>query len=189
MPLPNSIEREEIHKRQITMRAYRRVDGLYDIEGRVVDNKPIPFDAPLAHKVVPAGESIHDLWIRLVIDDQFLIHDVVASSDATPFGICKQAAPTLAILKGERIGGGWAKLVRSKLKGAASCTHLMELLGPMATAAYQALWPITNTRSTPVDVNGRPLKIDSCYAYASTSEITLQVWPQFYDGPNPPVLK
>jgi len=171
------------------MRAYRRVDGLYDIEGRVVDNKPIPFDAPLAHKVVPAGESIHDLWIRLVIDDQFLIHDVVASSDATPFGICKQAAPTLAILKGERIGGGWAKLVRSKLKGAASCTHLMELLGPMATAAYQALWPITNTRSTPVDVNGRPLKIDSCYAYASTSEITLQVWPQFYDGPNPPVLK
>ena len=185
MPLPDSIEREEIHKRQITMRAYRRVDGLYDIEGRVVDNKPIEFVAPLTNRVLAPGQPIHDLWIRLVIDDEFLIHDVFSSSDSTPFTVCKQAPPTLSVLKGERIGGGWAKLVRSKLKGAASCTHLMELLGPMATAAYQALWPVVRHRPEVLDANGRPVKIDSCYAYASNREVTLQLWPQFYDGPKP----
>ncbi len=185
MPLPDSLEREEIHQRQITMRAYRRVDGLYEIEGRVVDNKPIEFVAPLTNRVLAPGQSIHDLWIRLVIDDEFLIHDVIASSDATPFGICKQAPPTLEVMKGERIGAGWSKLVRSKLKGAASCTHLMELLGPMATTAYQALWPVVRTRPDPLDANGRPTKIDSCYAYASNREVTLKLWPKFYDGPKP----
>ena len=99
MPLPDSIEREEIHKRQITMRAYRRVDGLYDIEGRVVDNKPIEFVAPLTNRVLAPGQPIHDLWIRLVIDDEFLIHDVFSSSDSTPFSVCKQAPPTLSVLR------------------------------------------------------------------------------------------
>ena len=151
----------------------------------MVDNKPIEFVAPLTNRVLAPGQSIHDLWIRLVIDDEFLIHDVIASSDATPFGICKQAPPTLEVLKGERIGAGWSKLVRSKLKGAASCTHLMELLGPMATTAYQALWPVVRTRPDPLDASGRPTKIDSCYAYASNREVTLKLWPKFYDGPKP----
>ena len=153
VPLQDSIEREEIHKRQITMRAYRRVDGLYDIEGRVVDNKPIEFVAPLTRRVLAPGQPIHDLWVRLVIDDEFLIHDVFSSSDSTPFAVCKQAPPTLSVLKGERIGGGWAKLVRD--------------------------------RPEVLDANGRPVKIDSCYAYASNREVTLQLWPQFYDGPKP----
>ncbi len=183
MPLAPTVEREEIHTRHITMRAYRRADGLYDIEGRVEDTKPIPFMAPLAKVEKPAGEHIHDIWVRLVIDDQFLIHDVAASSDATPFGVCKEAPPTLAKLKGERIGAGWSKIVRGHLKGAAGCTHMMELLGPMATAAYQALWPVTRTRPDPVDANGRPLKVDSCYAYASHTQVIQQMWPKYYTGP------
>ena len=128
------------------MRAFRRADGLFDIEGRVEDSKPVPFMAPLATVEKPAGEHIHDIWIRLVIDDEFLIHDVAASSDATPFGVCKEAPATLMKLKGERIGAGWNKIVRGHLKGAAGCTHMMELLGPIATAAYQALWPFIRSR-------------------------------------------
>jgi GNAT superfamily N-acetyltransferase len=71
VPLIPTVDREEIHTRHITMRAYRRADGLYDIEGRVEDTKPIPFMAPLAKVEKPAGEHIHDIWVRLVIDDQF----------------------------------------------------------------------------------------------------------------------
>ena len=73
MPLAPTVEREEIHTRHITMRAFRRADGLFDIEGRVEDSKPVPFMAPLATVEKPAGEHIHDIWIRLVIDDEFLI--------------------------------------------------------------------------------------------------------------------
>ena len=103
MPLIPTVEREEIHTRHITMRAYRRADGLYDIEGRVEDTKPIPFMAPLAKIEKPAGEHIHDIWVRLVIDDQFLIHDVAASSDATPFGVCKAVSYTHLTLPTKRI--------------------------------------------------------------------------------------
>lgn len=183
VPLTPTVEREEVHQRQIVMKAYRRSDGLYDIEGRVVDTKTSPFLSPVAQAERQPGEPIHDIWVRLVIDEWFEIKDVAASSDATPFVVCTQAPPTLQSLIGAKIGAGWSKLVREKLKGAAGCTHMMELLGPMATTAYQALWPVTSKRPQPLDVNGRPTKIDSCFAYASHTEIVATLWPEHYTGP------
>lgn len=183
VPLTPTVEREEVHQRQIVMKAYRRSDGLYDIEGRVVDTKTSPFLSPVAQAERQPGEPIHDIWVRLVIDEWFEIKDVAASSDATPFVVCTQAPPTLQSLIGAKIGAGWSKLVREKLKGAAGCTHMMELLGPMATTAYQALWPVTSKRPQPLDANGRPTKIDSCFAYASHREIVATLWPEHHTGP------
>jgi len=183
VPLPLTVDREEIHQRQIVMKAYRRSDGLYDIEGRVVDTKPFAFGGPLAESARRANEPIHDIWVRLVIDEWLVIKDVAASSDATPFSVCTRAPSTLSVLIGERIAAGWSKLVRDRLRGAAGCTHMMELLGPMATTAMQALWPVTSQRPAPVDANGRPTKIDSCFAYASKTEVVAQLWPQYYTGP------
>ncbi len=183
MPLPQTVDREEVHQRQIVMKAYRRSDGLYDIEARLVDTKTEPFLSPLAQAERLPGDPVHDIWVRLVIDEWFEIKDVMASSDATPFAVCTQAPPTLQSLIGAKIGAGWSKLVREKLKGAAGCTHMMELLGPMATTAYQALWPVTSKRPQPVDANGRPTKIDSCFAYASHTEIVATLWPEYYTGP------
>ena len=82
MPLPASIEREELHQRQITMRAFHRVDGLFDVEARLVDTKTVPFIGPLSGTPLAAGEPIHDLWIRLVIDLGSVIHEAVAVSVA-----------------------------------------------------------------------------------------------------------
>ena len=39
MPLPPSVPREELHLRRIELRGYRRQDGRYDIEARMVDTK------------------------------------------------------------------------------------------------------------------------------------------------------
>ncbi len=183
MPLPESIEREELHTRQIIMRSYRRKDGLYDIEARVLDTKAQPFSPPLIETPIAPGAFIHDLSIRLVIDEWLVIHDAIASSDSTPFAVCKQAPPTLAVLKGEKIGGGWNKLIREKFKGAKGCTHLMEMLSPMATTAMQTLYPYIQHRPVRTDENGRPLKIDSCYAYASNRDVVQRIWPMHYDGP------
>lgn len=182
MPLPVSLEREELHQRQITMKAYKRKDGLYDIEARVTDTKTAPFSPPLSVHPLAPGLPVHDLWIRLVIDDTMLILDAIASSDATPFAVCKEAPATLSVLIGERIGSGWNKIVRDRLKGAAGCTHLMELLSPMATTALQALWPVRQTRPAKVDANGRPVKVDSCYAYAADREVVKVLWPEHYTG-------
>ena len=87
---------------------------------------------------------------------------------------------------GERIAHGWTSKVKERLGGKASCTHLMEMLIPLATAAYQTLTSTRLKRPESVDANGRPRKIDSCYAYASDREIVHRLWPMHYDGPQAP---
>jgi hypothetical protein len=42
---------------------------------------------------------------------------------------------------------------------------------------------VRKAKPTPVDANGKPRKIDSCYAYASDRDILLRRWPTYYDGP------
>jgi hypothetical protein len=34
-----------------------------------------------------------------------------------------------------------------------------------------------------LDANGRPTKIDSCFAYGSDKEIVAKLWPEHYTGP------
>lgn len=75
---------------------------------------------------------------------------------------------------------GWSKAVRSRLGGERSCTHLMELLIPLATVAFQSLSYPSRTRPERLDATGRPLKIDSCYAYGAERELVLRQWPEFH---------
>ena len=182
MPLPSPVPREEIHCRRIEMRGYRRTDGLYDIEGRVVDTKPFDFHRRGATVPVSAGIALHDLWVRMVVDERFVVRDVIAVSDATPFAVCREAAPTLSALIGAQIKPGWSALVKERLGGSQSCTHLMELMLPLATAAYQALVAVRRGQAEPLGRDQRPAKIDSCYAYASHRPIVQRLWPEHYSG-------
>jgi hypothetical protein len=182
MPLPPSMERSEIHQRGIELRGYRRVDGLYDIEARMVDTKASDLTLE-AGRVVPQGEPIHDMSIRIVVDEDLTVIDIVASTDASPFGICREATRALEAMKGRRIATGWSAAVREQFAGRKGCTHLTELLGPLATVAFQTLSQVRNAKPPAVDASGRPHKVDSCYAYASDREIVQRRWPMHYDGP------
>ena len=51
---------------------------------------------------------------------------------------------------------------------------------PLATVPIQALVPITQQRPLRTDANGRPRKIDSCYAYAADHEVVQALWPEFH---------
>ncbi len=183
MPLPDSPNRTELHLRSIEMRGYRRDDGLFEIDGRVVDTKSHAIRIDGRDRA--PGEPIHDMWIRMVIDEDFVVRDVLAVTDSSPFGVCREAVAPMQAIVGERIRPGWSMMVKSKLGGAVGCTHLMELLLPMATAAYQSLVEVRFARPDVLDRNGRPAKIDSCYAYASHRDIVLRRWPQFHTGHAP----
>lgn len=181
MPLPPASPRKELHHRSIDLRVFEREDGLFDVEGRVLDTKPRPFRRVLAQQDTPAGTPLHDIRVRLVIGADMLVHDATASSDATPFAVCKEASATLSPLKGLRIGPGWNRRVRELLGGAASCTHIAELMGPLATAAIQGLSPLRRaTQPVPLDAQGRPAKIDSCYAYAGDGPVVKVLWPEHH---------
>lgn len=181
MPLPPSIQREELHLRRIEMRGYRRADGLYDVEARLTDTKTEPL--PRDDGTVAPGDRLHDMWLRLVVDEDLLVHDALAVTDASPHGICPEAAKALSRVKGLRIAAGWNRAIKERFGGAKGCTHLTELLGPLGTTAFQTLTTLRLARPETLDSAGRPKKIDSCYAYGSQREVVLRRWPAFYDGP------
>lgn len=182
MPLPPPVAREELHLRRIELRGYRRHDALYEIDARITDTKSQPLKLERDRLLAP-GEPLHDMWIRMVIDEDLLVHDVIAVTDASPFGICGEAVDSLAQLKGMRIGAGWTAAVKQKLAGAVGCTHLTELLIPLGTTAFQTLSPVRMARPVTLNAQGRPAKIDSCYAYGSKREVVMRRWPEHYDGP------
>jgi hypothetical protein len=181
MPLPPSVPRDELHLRRIELRGYRRHDGLYDIEARIVDTKSSEITL-LDGRHLPSGAALHDMSIRMVVDEALTVVDIVASTDASPFGICKEATDSLQTMKGLRIAHGWSQAVRERLSGRKGCTHLTELLGPLATVAFQTLSQVRLAKPAAVDANGRPFKIDTCYAYASDREVVKRLWPTHYDG-------
>ncbi len=185
MPLPPnefSASRRELHLRQIEMRGFERDDGLFDIEGRVNDRKPRAFKSPAGERHVGAGEFIHDMWLRITVDRDLVVQSISSVTDASPYPVCQRGNGNLDRIVGMKIGSGWSSEVKRRLGGAQCCTHLMELLIPMATAAFQSLSFIRLSGPDRADANGRPLKIDSCFAYSSNSAVVARRWPSYYTG-------
>ena len=172
MPLSSPSARHEVHHRTIDMRAFARDDGLFDVEARLIDRKPFDYVRPSSPDPVPAGRPLHDLWVRLTLDNDFVVRGVEASSDVTPWSLCREAEATVQVLVGERVARGWSSKVKERLRGAAGCTHLMEMLVTMGTTALQGV------RGT--DPNLRltaEARLDSCYAYGRQRSVVKMLWP------------
>ena len=58
MPLEKPQPRKHIHTRDIQCRGYHRDDGLWDIEGTIMDTKTYSFDN-IDRDGIPAGEPLH----------------------------------------------------------------------------------------------------------------------------------
>ena len=71
------------HQRSITVRAYARSDGLWDIEGHLTDAWPEPI--PRAGGVLPGGEPMHAMWLRFTVDRNATIVAAQAVTDAGPY--------------------------------------------------------------------------------------------------------
>jgi Protein of unknown function (DUF2889) len=183
MPLSAPVEREHLHDRHYEFQGFRRKDGLWDIEGRIIDTKT--YDFPNLHRgTIHAGTPVHEMRVRLTLDDHFTIRDIEAVTDAAPFAICPAITESFAALKGIRLGAGWRRQLYERLGGVKGCTHHVEMLAAMATVAYQTMWKYVSTDMGRNDSGAvrRPAIIDSCHAFASDGEVVRQHWPQFYSG-------
>ena len=187
--LNNAVTRKELHFRKIEMRGWERSDGLYEIEGHVTDQKPCIFTAVSGGRVVPAGEHIHDMGVKLVINREMLVLEASTFTTSAPYQDCMSAGTALQSIKGLRIASGWSSEIRRLLGGAQCCTHLMEILIPMGTTAFQSLTMIRQGEPDKLRANGTPTKVDSCYAYAANRAIVMQRWPDFYTGPKSAVVE
>ena len=134
MPLSEPVAREPLHTRVIEMCGYIRDDGLWDIEGRLTDIKSYGFDGDFRGWVEPET-PVHDMWIRLTVDDDLVIRACEASTDHHPYAVCPAITPAFAALAGIRIGVGWMREVRQRVGGRKGCTHLVEMLAQLGTVA------------------------------------------------------
>jgi hypothetical protein len=191
MTLSAPVERELLHRRDYAFRGYRRGDGLWDIEAQLVDTKTYAFDNAWRGTLAP-GEPIHDMWIRLTVDDGFVVRDIEVTTDAAPFSVCGDIAPRFAAVKGVTIGPGWHRRLREMLGAAKGCTHLVEMLGAMATVAFQTIYPAlrrdsragqSEDREADSESGKMPPMLDGCHALARDGEIVRRNWPQFYREP------
>ncbi len=185
MTLPVAAEREKKHHRTINCVGYLRHDGLWDIEACLIDTRTYDCGYDQAHRdgLIRAGEPVHDMSVRLTIDLEFVIHEACASSDLTPFAICSQAAREMRSLVGIQIGTGWMKQVRERIGSRHSCTHLMDLLGPLSATAYQTLHAALEEREARQPSRDKPMILDTCVALSTDGEVVRKRWPEFYTGP------
>lgn len=172
--------RQMVHTRAMQCTSYTREDGLWDIEGHLTDVKGYAFSNKFRGEI-QAGEPLHDMWIRLTVDGEFTVRGVEAVTDAGPFGICPAINAAFKKLEGLKIGPGWNRQVRERVGGVRGCTHLVDLLRPLATVAYHTVrWsdsaPGANKPSKP-----RP-PINSCHAWASDGEVVREEFPDLYTG-------
>ena len=188
MPLSPPSKREPVHTRQIECHGYRRDDGLWDIEGHLLDTKPAK---PHATDKTPDDVMvIHDMWLRLTIDDALLVHAAEAVMDKSPYRICPEIAPNFDTLSGIRIKPGWRQEANRRVGGGKGCTHLVELLGPMATVCYQTLYGGGPEADAEQNRSGdakrqptpqsKPHFIDKCHAHRSDGDIVNKYWPEFH---------
>jgi hypothetical protein len=141
MPLPAPASRKPIHNRIIACHGYRREDGLWDIEGRLVDTKPFDFSDG-SYPDVKAGVPLHEMLIRLTLDDHYLVVAIANATEHAPQRACGDILPNFQRLVGERVGRGWTKRVKELVGGAEGCAHHVEMLGTLSAVAFQTMGPL-----------------------------------------------
>lgn len=109
------------------------------------------------------------------------IVDVIANPRSYPYSECKCGGNALRNLIGVEIGPGWSKNIRDKVSNKEVCTHLRELLIPLATAAIQSMHLEKEITASKIDDNGRPIRLNSCLAYNESGQLVKSLWPKFYN--------
>lgn len=138
LPLPSPQTRTHLHTRNVTFRGYQRDDGLWDIEAEMSDTKTYALNTSEKDTLQP-GTPIHDMAIRVTVDDTMTIREIATSMASTPFPECPQAQDPMQQMVGFTLGPGWRQAIEKTIGSVKGCTHLRELLFNMATAAYQTI--------------------------------------------------
>lgn len=173
--------RKPLHARNIDCRGFERSDGLWDVEATLTDTK---YQSMESHErgTIPPGEPIHRMSLRVTLDLDLVIRDIQVDMDYTPFRLCKSAGGKMAKLIGLRIGSGWMRTAKERIGRQESCTHVMELLGPISTTAYQTMHWAIEEREKARGNRSEPAILDQCISLSRDTDVVKAMWPEFYSG-------
>lgn len=177
--LPTPAARTALHTRSIVCRSFKRDDGFYEIDGRFIDTRP--FEYVSWHRgPCEAGSALHNMQLRLTLDGERRVHEVVSAMPGTPYGSCSEVNANFQRLRGMSIGRGFRPALRERLGGIEGCTHVLALLDAMAAAAVQTFASNANkprpaSEAEPVRMWTIDALIDTCYSYRSDGPLVQQL--------------
>jgi hypothetical protein len=183
MALPTAVpDRQLKHRRNMDVQIFSRGNGLWEVDARISDVRNA--ETRMARGILPAGEPIHEMLLRLVVDEQFNIVEAGAETLAMPYpGSCETYGDIYGRLVGLNLMQGFRHAVKERLGGNQACTHITELAQVLPTAVVQAF------AGEVIDVRGdaesaaQPFQIDRCHALRSDGVAVKTYYPRWYRAP------
>jgi hypothetical protein len=190
MPLPAAAASRLLkHRRLIEVQVYVRDDGLWEADATLTDVKTR--DVLLGGAVRPAGQAVHDMQLRIVVDARLDILEAGSATRGMPYpGQCERFEPAgapdadpYASLAGLNLLQDFRRALRQRVGGVLGCTHLTELAQALPTAVVQAMaGEVIDTRG---DGDARPFQLDRCHALRTDREVVRLHHPRWYRAPGP----
>ena len=183
MTLPQAAATRQLkHRRQIDVQVYACGNGRWEVDATLTDTKTRV--ANLIDGPRPAGTPLHEMLLRLVVNEQL---DIVEAGSETPWapytGTCSEHGDAYGRLAGLNLGTGFRQQLRERLGGVLGCTHITELAQALPTAVIQAFaGEVIDTRGTAEGAR-QPFQIDRCHALRSDGDIVRLHHPRWYRGP------
>ena len=121
------------------------------------------------------------MWLRLSVDDTLTIRAVEAATDHSPYASARRSFRISSSCRAED-RKGFNDKVRELFGGVEGCTHLVEMIGPVATTAFQTIFPYRNRIAASAgrnpDASRKPRLLNTCHAFAEDGEIARRLWPE-----------
>lgn len=183
MALPTAAsERQLTHRRSIDVQVFARGNGLWEVDARIRDVRQ--HDTRMATGMLPAGQPIHDMLLRLVVDETFNIVEAGAETYSMPYpDQCDAYGDVYGRLVGLNLMRGFRQAVKERVGGALACTHITELTHVLPTAVVQAFaGEVLDIRGDGAD-SQQPFQIDRCHALRSDGQAVKTYYPRWYRAP------
>ena len=175
------VARRALHQRRISFDSFARDDGLFDIEGRIVDTKAYRYEEP-SRGIREPGDVVHQMLVRVTVDGDLVVQDIQVSIPDAPYPICPETQERFRALVGAGLARGWRRTVDERVGGTQGCTHVRELLYQMPTIAFQSLgsWSLRSAEGfedLARKLSVEPKFIDGCHSWAADGPIVAVLFP------------
>ena len=168
-----------MHRRAIDVQVFARDDGLFEVDATLQDTKSR--DIPLAAGIRRAGEPVHDMLLRLVVDRHLNVLEASSETRWMPYpGACDRHDDAYRRLVGLNLLKGFRQGVKQRLSGTQGCTHLTELSQVLPTAVIQAFAGVVIDTREGSDDGAPPFQIDRCHALKSDGAVVQTHYPRWY---------
>ena len=185
MALPTAAsDRQLKHRRRIDVQIYARGNGLWEVDAHITDVRAR--ETAVVAGVLPAGQPIHEMLLRLVVDEQLNVVEAGAQTLAMPYpGACDRYGDVYSRLVGLNLMKGFRQAVKERLGGVQGCTHITELTQVLPTAVVQAFADEVLDTGGKSESSAQPFQIDRCHALRSDGQTVKIHYPRWYRPPRP----